>query len=47
MIILCIRDLHSRLGSTVLIVTHDQSVADSCPRTTHIRDGKIIEDVRR
>lgn len=42
-----IRDLHSRLGSTVLIVTHDQSVAESCPRTIHIRDGKIFEDVRR
>jgi len=42
-----IRDLHSRLGSTVLIVTHDQSVAESCPRTIHLRDGKIFEDVRR
>ncbi len=42
-----IRDLHSRLGSTVLIVTHDASVAESCPRTIHIRDGKIFEDVRR
>jgi putative ABC transport system ATP-binding protein len=42
-----IRDLHSRLGSTVLIVTHDQTVAESCPRTIHIRDGKISEDVRR
>jgi putative ABC transport system ATP-binding protein len=42
-----IRDLHSRLGSTVLIVTHDRSVAESCPRTIHIRDGKIFEDVRR
>ena len=42
-----IRDLHSRLGSTVLIVTHDPSVAESCPRTIHIRDGKIVEDVRR
>jgi putative ABC transport system ATP-binding protein len=42
-----IRDLHSRLGSTVLIVTHDPSVAESCPRTVHIRDGKIFEDVRR
>jgi putative ABC transport system ATP-binding protein len=42
-----IRDLHSRLGSTVLIVTHDQSVAESCARTIHIRDGKIFEDVRR
>jgi putative ABC transport system ATP-binding protein len=42
-----IRDLHERLGSTVLIVTHDQSVAESCPRTIRIRDGRIVEDIRR
>lgn len=42
-----IHDLHERLGATVLIVTHDKSVAESCPRTIHIRDGKVFEDVRR
>jgi putative ABC transport system ATP-binding protein len=42
-----IHDLHDRLGATVLVVTHDKSVAESCPRTIHIRDGKIEEDVRR
>ena len=42
-----IRDLHERLGATVLIVTHDQAVAESCARTIHIRDGKIHEDIRR
>jgi putative ABC transport system ATP-binding protein len=35
------------LGSTVLIVTHDQTVAENCPRTIHIRDGQIAQDVRR
>jgi putative ABC transport system ATP-binding protein len=42
-----IHDLHTRLGATVLIVTHDKNVADSCPRTIHIRDGKVHQDVRR
>jgi len=42
-----IQDLHTRLGSTVLIVTHDMTVAASCQRTVTIRDGKIVEDVRR
>jgi putative ABC transport system ATP-binding protein len=42
-----VREVHSRLGSTVLIVTHDRDVAESCPRTIHIRDGKIVEDIRR
>lgn len=42
-----IHDLHDRLGATVLVVTHDKAVAESCPRTIHIRDGKVFEDVRR
>lgn len=42
-----IHDLHDRLGSTVLVVTHDKTVAESCPRTIHIRDGRIFEDARR
>jgi putative ABC transport system ATP-binding protein len=42
-----VRDLHERLGSTVLIVTHDPAVAESCSRTIHIRDGHVFQDVRR
>jgi len=42
-----IRDLHGRLGSTVVIVTHDMTVARSCERTIALRDGRIEEDVRR
>jgi len=42
-----IRDLHERLGATVLIVTHDLTVAGSCPRTIALCDGRIVEDTRR
>jgi putative ABC transport system ATP-binding protein len=42
-----VRDLHTRLGSTVVIVTHDMKVAESCPRTIALRDGRVVEDVRR
>jgi putative ABC transport system ATP-binding protein len=42
-----IHDLHDRLGATVLIVTHDAAVAESCSRTISIRDGRIVSDVRR
>jgi putative ABC transport system ATP-binding protein len=42
-----IHDLHERLGATVLMVTHDTVVAESCERTIHIRDGRIQEDIRR
>jgi putative ABC transport system ATP-binding protein len=40
-------DLHDRLNATVLIVTHDLAVAESCPRTVTLRDARIVGDVRR
>ena len=46
-ILALIRDLPARLGSTVVIVTHDMNVARSCNRTITLRDGQIVEDVRR
>jgi putative ABC transport system ATP-binding protein len=42
-----ISDLHTQLGSTVLIVTHDLEVASRCARTVALRDGYIVEDRRR
>ena len=42
-----IADLHARLGATVIIVTHDMKVAESCARTITLRDGHIVEDVLR
>ena len=42
-----IDDLHGRLGSTVVIVTHDLEVAERCSRTVALRDGRIVEDHRR
>jgi putative ABC transport system ATP-binding protein len=42
-----IRDLHVTLNTTVIIVTHDMKVAESCQRTITLRDGTIVEDVRR
>jgi putative ABC transport system ATP-binding protein len=46
-ILTLVRDLHARLKSTVVIVTHDMSVAESCERTIALRDGRIVEDIRR
>jgi putative ABC transport system ATP-binding protein len=41
------RDLHDRLRTTLVIVTHDMRVAETCERTISLRDGRIVEDVRR
>jgi putative ABC transport system ATP-binding protein len=46
-ILALIRDLHTRLGSTIVIVTHDTTVARSCERTITLSDGRIVEDVRQ
>src|SRR4029077_11663818 len=46
-ILTLIRDLHRRVGSTILIVTHDATVAGSCPRTIALRDGRVVQDVQR
>ena len=46
-ILALLHDLHERLGSTVVIVTHDAHIASTCARTVTIRDGRVIEDVTR
>jgi putative ABC transport system ATP-binding protein len=40
-------DLHARLGATILMVTHDRAVAESCARTISMRDGELVADERR
>ena len=42
-----IRNLHLTLNTTIIVVTHDMKVAESCARTIALRDGTIVEDVRR
>ena len=39
-----IRGLHQQLGATVLIVTHDVHVAESCARVVALCDGRMEED---
>ena len=40
-------DLNKRRGTTFLIVTHNNELADSMPRKVSMRDGQIESDVRR
>lgn len=42
MSLLC--DLNTRLGLTVIVVTHDPSIADRCNRRLSLRDGCLLEN---
>jgi putative ABC transport system ATP-binding protein len=42
-----VHELHQRLNSTILIVTHDIGVAEQCQRILKLRDGHIVEDRRK
>ncbi|MFQ5590467.1 MAG: ABC transporter ATP-binding protein [Phycisphaerae bacterium] len=45
--ILRIFDDLQREGRTVIMVTHEQRIADHCDRVITLRDGVVIEDVRK
>ncbi len=40
-----LKEINTR-GKTVIIITHDQSIADQCGRVISIKDGKIVEDIQ-
>lgn len=44
-ILALIHDVQVRLGSTVVLVTHDMNVARSCARTITLRDGHLVDEI--
>ncbi len=42
-----LKDISTKFGQTLIIVTHDPIVADQCKRVISLEDGKIISDIRR
>jgi putative ABC transport system ATP-binding protein len=40
-----LHELHEE-GRTVILITHDNGIADEAERVIRIQDGKIIEDYR-
>ena len=37
-------DLRARMGTTLLLITHDPLLADRCERQVRIEDGRIVSD---
>jgi putative ABC transport system ATP-binding protein len=38
------RRLHDDTGQTILLITHDQPVADAASRLVRMKDGRVIDD---
>jgi ABC-type lipoprotein export system ATPase subunit len=40
-----LRELSDRDGLSVVLVTHDQAIAEAAPRVIRMRDGRVVEEV--
>lgn len=40
-------DLHAKLGTTLVLVTHDPGLAARCGRQVRVEDGRIVSDQRQ
>ena len=43
-ILALLRSIHSRRGTTIVMVTHDRDAASACDRLILLRDGRVEED---
>jgi len=46
LVIDCLFEHRARHGTTLLLITHDPSVAERCERQIHLLDGRIVADRR-
>ena len=44
LVIDCLFEHQARHGTTLLLITHDPSVADRCKRQVQLLDGRVVED---
>jgi putative ABC transport system ATP-binding protein len=47
MLMECLSNLNSKLGATILMVTHDAFTASYCRRILFIKDGRIFNELIR
>jgi ABC-type lipoprotein export system ATPase subunit len=40
-----LRELSDGDGLSVVLVTHDQAIAEAAPRVIRMRDGRVVEEV--
>jgi len=45
MVIDCLFERQARHNASLLLITHDPSIAERCERQVHLVDGKIAEDL--
>jgi putative ABC transport system ATP-binding protein len=45
MVIDCLFEQQARHNATLLLITHDPSIAERCERRVRLADGKIVEDL--
>ena len=41
-----LRELNADDGQTIVLVTHDSAIGESCPRVVRMRDGHLVADER-
>ena len=46
LVIDCLFEHQARHDTTLLLITHDPSVAERCERQIHLLDGRVVEDQR-
>ena len=47
MLLTMLTELNERLSATILMVTHNEAIAQTCDRVIHIEDGQIVTGKRR
>jgi putative ABC transport system ATP-binding protein len=45
-VIECLFDEQARLGSALLLITHDAALAERCARRLELADGRVVADRR-